>query len=488
MPKFASKKQYRMMMAIMHGKTGTTARGDSGPPKSIAEKYSGGSKDLDESKGKESKGGVWGESHHKKHSEKKIKKSESNGGVGVIVVDAEGKILIGKSAERPDTFMMPGGGIDEGESAEKAAIRELEEEAGIKASSAERLDSDGYGEVFLVRKWSGELKSTEELLEPKFVPVSEIPWSKLRPCCVPGLVRFFSRQLKKSKKLNDMLFVEKLEKNILRTSQVANAVYEMTHGDALKLVGNGTFRLLNNGVKGMEADEVRDVKLGPYVLTIRKHANDVYSGNIRDGHKTIHNFVNRSLPSTTAELMSVFEWYLPEDIPNLEIEDEESMSDSVIDDGLKHMISNYRHHNLADIYDEMESIREEVRHGAAVDLQQIEDRVGKLIDKLDERLDDMSDKHNSLSRALGADIEEIEAKLKELRGNFDPNKKSSITAITSESPNIDRVLNSFYEYLSKPSVTIEPSGKIHISFSQDWSKLDQSNFLSDLKAKALKGK
>jgi 8-oxo-dGTP pyrophosphatase MutT (NUDIX family) len=446
MSAFSSKKQYRLLTAILNGKK----------LKTVETKSSG------------------------------IKKAETKG-VGVIVVDDEGKILIGQSAEHNGAFLMPGGSIDEGESAEQAAIRELEEETGLKATSAEKQDDDEFGSVFVVRNWTGNPESTREIQNPKFMSVNEIPWSYMRSCCVPGLTRFIAKKLKKSKKLIDMVMAEKLQKNIIRNSQVSGAVYELTHGDALKLVGNGAYRILRNGVKGMGDDEVKEVKMGQYTLVIRKHANDIYSGHIRDGHKTIHHFVNRSLPAATAELMSVFEWYLPEDIPELEIEDDEKMPDSVVDDGLSRMISNYRHYNLADIYDEMESIREEVRHGMAVDLQQVEERMGKLIDKLEERLDVTSDKHNDLSRALGADIDEIEAKLKQIRSNVKVTpESSSISAVVSEKPDVKSVLSNFYEYLSKPSVTIEPSGRIHITFAHDWSNLDQGNFLTDLKAKALK--
>jgi hypothetical protein len=338
-----------------------------------------------------------------------------------------------------------------------------------------------------VRKFSWTLKDTDVMKDASFVSIREIPLNKLRMFCIPGLEHFVTKLMKKSKKINDMLYLEKLQKNIIRSSQVAHAVYEMTHGDALKLVGNKTFRILRDGVHGMGDDEVKEIPMGSYTLVARKHANDVYSGHIRDGYKTIHNFVNRSLPALTAELMSVFEWYLPEDIPELEIEEDEHLSDDVIDGGIEKMVHNYRNHNLADIYDEMESIREEVRHGVAVDLQQVEEKVGKLIDKLESRLDGISDKHNDLARELGSDIDELEAKLKQLRANAPKESgQTIINAVTQDRPDYGKVLDTFYNYLSKPTVTIEPSGRIQISFSSDWSKLDQSNFLVDMKAKVAK--
>ena len=78
------------MMAIAHegsrhggdkgGKSDVkTARGDSGPNRSVAGKYAQAVKGVDydslpESKGKEHEGGVWGEEHHKK-AHKKTKES-----------------------------------------------------------------------------------------------------------------------------------------------------------------------------------------------------------------------------------------------------------------------------------------------------------------------------------------------------------------------------------------------------------------------------
>ena len=37
-------------------------------------------------------------------------------------------------------------------------------------------------------------------------------------------------------------------------------VLEISHGDALKLVGNGAFRMIRNAVQGMEDESYREVK------------------------------------------------------------------------------------------------------------------------------------------------------------------------------------------------------------------------------------
>ncbi len=55
------------------------------------------------------------------------------GGVRVVIPDEEGKILMVKqSHEGKDIWMIPGGGIEEGENAAEAGIREVFEETGLE--------------------------------------------------------------------------------------------------------------------------------------------------------------------------------------------------------------------------------------------------------------------------------------------------------------------------------------------------------------------
>lgn len=55
------------------------------------------------------------------------------GGVRVVIPDEEGKILMVKqSHEGKDIWMVPGGGIEDGENAAEAAIRETLEETGLE--------------------------------------------------------------------------------------------------------------------------------------------------------------------------------------------------------------------------------------------------------------------------------------------------------------------------------------------------------------------
>ena len=500
MPAFASKKQYRMMMAILHGKSGTTSRGDSGPPKSVAEKYSGKEKDLPKTKGKELHGGKWDDEKHKKHAEKKsgkkLHKSRDHGSAAVVVVNDKGQLLMGRQVKDDYKFSFPGGHVEDGESHEAAAIRELHEETGVKLSEKdlELLHEEGGNRTYIARlDNSPSFHSTKELADVKFYNVEDVDFNKLRDCCIESMAHYLKNNLKKgSKSINDLIKIEQLEqlsKNIIRTGQVADAVYEFRHGDAIKLVGNGVFRALKRGVEGMPDDDIRDVKFGSYTLHVRKHANDIYSGRIDDGLKTIHQFVNRSLPSLTGELMSVFEWYNDDD-HDFDIHDDSELSDDIIHDGISKMISNYRNYNIADIYDEMESIRDEIRHGNAVDLQQAEQKIMSLFDKLEERMDIFRDKHNSLARNAGKEIDEIEEKLLDLQAKIDKmsKKPSKMEAFSADPPNPSKIIEEYYEYLSKPRVVIKPNGHIIIDFGSDWTHDDKTNFLIDMKAKTIKDK
>ena len=54
-------------------------------------------------------------------------------GVGIVLLNKENKVFVGKRIDNPkNLWQMPQGGIDAGEEFFSAAIRELEEETGIK--------------------------------------------------------------------------------------------------------------------------------------------------------------------------------------------------------------------------------------------------------------------------------------------------------------------------------------------------------------------
>jgi 8-oxo-dGTP pyrophosphatase MutT (NUDIX family)/Txe/YoeB family toxin of Txe-Axe toxin-antitoxin module len=516
MPQAASRRQYRMMMAIVHGQAKGGPSGPRGrPPKSVASKYTDPGKDAPESQDND-RGGTWGEKHHakakdkvkedrierkkaksKKHLKKAFeeyleKKHKSNNCAAVLVMDQQNRILLGEHNKGGLAF--PGGHCHEDEGFEQGATREAAEETGCPVRiSAEiwRGKTNGNNTVvYLGEIVHGKPKNTksdqghESMTEWKWHELDEIPWKDLRDCCKKPISDFVSKRFGKS--LKGMICLEKLEKNIIR--QKGDAVFEVTHGDALRLVGNGMFRLLREVVEGMQDEDFKDVQIDTHTLSIRRHMSDVYSGRLNDGHKTVYQFTNKSLPELTAALMSVFEWYMPEDEKELHMLDDNSLDDDAVHGGLNHLIDEYKRHNIGDIYEEMESIRETLRNGMAVDLQQVEARIMCLFDKLEEVVHEVAGKHNHLAQQAGKEMDELEAKLRELQDKINDTAKTphSVEAFSSNPANKDKVHDEFYSYLPKPKIEILPSGKITIMFSHDWQDEERSNFLHDMRARIIK--
>lgn len=498
MPKAVSKKQYRFMQAIIHGKGFDHPRGT--PPKDIAEKYTSPGKDAAEQSG-EDRGGDWNKHKAKKKDKKEDKEKKDvkksfeeyykSQGAGAIVINEDGNILVGKDTATGQ-WAVPGGFVDAGEDFAEAAHRELREEANIVSQNMIKLgqfrNMGNESQVFLVDSFKGTPKDTASLKEIQFIePHVLADKANIRQSTKLALKEYFNNPLNKSN-LRMMLASEKLEKNILRGSNGREAVFDVTHGDALRLVGNGCFRMLQNVTSDMTDEDFRDIKIDNCIVSIRKHGNDMYSGRISDGHKVIHQFSHKSLPQLCADVMSVFEWYSDEDEHVFDILDEEHLKDDIIHGGLQTLSENFKRHNLANIYTEMENIREEIRQGNAVDLQQVEDKMMKLFDKLENMTHTIISQHNKLNEDSGTEIEMLEEKLRQLASKVDElhNKPSTVEAYQSKPVDHNQIYNNHYMYMTRPSITIGQDGKIVISFDKSWTGMDKSNFLNDMKAKVLK--
>ena len=123
-------------------------------------------------------------------------------GVGIVLLNQENKVFVGKRIDNPNNFwQMPQGGVDKNESLLKAAQRELEEETGIKTVKLikelnEWLTYDlpkkllgkiwkgkyrGQKQKWFIMKFLGENKEINiktknpEFLDWKWVKPSELP-------------------------------------------------------------------------------------------------------------------------------------------------------------------------------------------------------------------------------------------------------------------------------------------------------------------------
>jgi 8-oxo-dGTP pyrophosphatase MutT (NUDIX family) len=112
-------------------------------------------------------------------------------GASVIVVDAEGRILLGLRSDN-NCWGYAGGSVELGEQVAEAAIRELEEEFGIRAIDLELFGVFSGKElyymypngdevynidtVYICRHFTGILKADEdEILQVRFFDIDEMP-------------------------------------------------------------------------------------------------------------------------------------------------------------------------------------------------------------------------------------------------------------------------------------------------------------------------
>jgi 8-oxo-dGTP diphosphatase len=124
-------------------------------------------------------------------------------GLGIIILNDEGKVLIGKrKGGHAQKYSIPGGSLELGESFEKGAIREIKEETNLDifepkviaiTNNLETFKNEGKHFIsiaLLASKYSGEFKNMEpdkcegwEWLDPKKLPEPHFDASRLAIKC-----------------------------------------------------------------------------------------------------------------------------------------------------------------------------------------------------------------------------------------------------------------------------------------------------------------
>lgn len=86
--------------------------------------------------------------------------------VGIALFNHDGKVFVGERIDTPGAWQMPQGGIDEGESVEDAAFRELGEEVGTNQGviikiAEEKLRYD-LPDDKIQKLWNGKYRGQEQ--------------------------------------------------------------------------------------------------------------------------------------------------------------------------------------------------------------------------------------------------------------------------------------------------------------------------------------
>ncbi len=87
-----------------------------------------------------------------------------------VVVDNHKLLMIHRFKNGEEYWVLPGGGVEEGETPEEAVLRELKEETSIDARMIKKIfsymgESEREDQLFLCKYISGELKLAEDSIE-----------------------------------------------------------------------------------------------------------------------------------------------------------------------------------------------------------------------------------------------------------------------------------------------------------------------------------
>ncbi len=88
--------------------------------------------------------------------------------VGAVLMNSNGSVFIGERVDTPNAWQMPQGGIDDGESPESAALRELEEETGVTSDLVQVVDETpdwiryDLPDHLIGKVWKGRFRGQEQ--------------------------------------------------------------------------------------------------------------------------------------------------------------------------------------------------------------------------------------------------------------------------------------------------------------------------------------
>lgn len=249
---------------------------------------------------------------------------------------------------------------------------------------------------------------------------------------------------------------------------------------ALQVMNEKVMGWVSEASKNLKDGEARDYALpvDGASLKVRKIANDMYSGWIIDKTGDIkHLFDRLTLPALASQIMSVYEVYdkdRPQDLRSIKDEIE------TINAQLK------RHpKDISTLTERLYSLIETMSHieGMATDLAAEQKRTMEV--------------HAEHATNVGLDLHEIRNKLGELKTSIEAKAAPSPPPSAPEVPeNMVTVRRTgtpgpcpdcscercnCYLHLTKPTIEIEPTGRITIMFKSDWNPLDKLNYLKSMK-------